>query len=787
MGASQRDADLEDLVRQRVRGTDEYRPRILRPHLPADLRELLTLMHDLHIDVHDTLLMQLGELVKLRHPKEKFSEAALVAAVSKELDGVAPAHYGVWVYYPWASRLVHLLDEPDFVAVRTSRNQYKITPAEQQMLATKRVGIIGLSVGQTIALALAMERSCGEIRLADFDILELSNLNRVRTSLASLALPKAVAVAREIAELDPFLPVDCFFDGITDATIDPFLTDGGALDLLIEVCDGLDAKLLARQRARAAGISVLMQTSDRGMVDVERFDREPRRPLLHGLIDDLDYTALTGLSNEEKVPHILAMLGIDTTSERLKASMLEVEQTISTWPQLAGAVMLGSAVVSDVARRILLDQFHDSGRFFVDLQELIADRHAPTSSVQLLQQRIPLSREAMTVAAEACALPPVPFGKELDSDAVPRLVEAATCAPSGGNTQPWQWLYYSGRLYLFCDPSRGSFLDIASTASYVALGAAAENLILQAHADGLHVQFHRPPTDNQHLVAVFTFGADARDVPSAEAHPCDGLAEAITVRATNRTLGPRRPLADAQLQRLQQIVQTVPGARLDLVTSSGQLDEVSAIVGATERIRLCNRASHRDFVNEIRWTDGEARVTGDGIDLATIDLSATERAGLSVARSWPVVAAVKQWGGGTAFEQLARKSIDTASCVGLLTMPRWTRRAFFDGGRAMQRLWLSATLQGIAVQPVGTAIFLFARMLHAEGAGLDERGLAELQDLRKGFVDVFPVVSEQRGEILLFRLTAAAEPRTRALRRPVHDVLSFAPINDDERGHHRDR
>jgi hypothetical protein len=59
MGASQRDADLEDLVRQRVRGTDEYRPRILRPHLPADLRELLTLMRDLHIDVHDTLLMQL--------------------------------------------------------------------------------------------------------------------------------------------------------------------------------------------------------------------------------------------------------------------------------------------------------------------------------------------------------------------------------------------------------------------------------------------------------------------------------------------------------------------------------------------------------------------------------------------------------------------------------------------------------------------------------------------------------------------------------------------------------
>lgn len=82
--------------------------------------------------------------------------------------------HGVWVYFPWNKTLVHLLDQEEFLFVRTNRNRDKITEQEQQILAKKKIGIIGLSVGQSVALTLAMERSVGELRLADFDCLELS-------------------------------------------------------------------------------------------------------------------------------------------------------------------------------------------------------------------------------------------------------------------------------------------------------------------------------------------------------------------------------------------------------------------------------------------------------------------------------------------------------------------------------------------------------------------------------------------------------------------------------------
>ena len=43
-------------------------------------------------------------------------------------------------------------------------------------------------------------------------------------------------------------------------------------------------KLLVREMARERRIPVLMETSDRGVLDVERFDLEPDRPIFHGLL-----------------------------------------------------------------------------------------------------------------------------------------------------------------------------------------------------------------------------------------------------------------------------------------------------------------------------------------------------------------------------------------------------------------------------------------------------------------------------------------------------------------------
>lgn len=324
------------------------------------------------INTFDKIEIQVGELFKLRAPTKKYNQSHLNELVEEFFRSENRDLYGNWVYYPWSHSLVHLLAEEEFAFVRTGRNRYKITEEEQLIMSSKKIGVVGLSVGQSVALCLAMERTFQELRIADFDTLELSNMNRIRTKVSNLGLEKTRIVVQEIAEIDPYLNVKVFNDGLTEDNIDAFFSDGGDLDLLIEECDSLDMKILSRIKAKSLKIPVLMDTSDRGMIDVERFDLEPDRLIFHGMLSKFgDEKELLNTMEENRGQIMMSILDFDKLSQRAKISINEIGKSISTWPQLASSVVMGGAMCAYFAKVLLCGQSKYSGRFYVDLDEFI--------------------------------------------------------------------------------------------------------------------------------------------------------------------------------------------------------------------------------------------------------------------------------------------------------------------------------------------------------------------------------------------------------------------------------
>jgi molybdopterin/thiamine biosynthesis adenylyltransferase len=362
-------------------GSMIYRPVYFRINNKLEQEELKALINsNPDIIIYDSISGQLAELIRLNNPQKRLTKEESEAQINLHTGGDLNK-YGVWVYYPWSKKIVHTLDEEEFARVRTSRNVYKITPEEIAILKTKKIGIIGLSVGQSIALTLAMERTCGELRLADFDEIELSNMNRIKVNVQDLGLNKSIVAARQIAELDPFINVICFTEGINLNTIDNFFTGGGKLDILVEECDGIDIKILGRIKAKSLGIPVIMDTNDKGMLDVERFDLEPHRPIFHGKVSELELLnpdeltkKLNNLTIPEKIGYLAKIIGMENLSAAMKKSVEEMNKSIVGWPQLASAVTLGGAMITDVSRKILLNQFNHSGRYFVDFDDLLQEK-----------------------------------------------------------------------------------------------------------------------------------------------------------------------------------------------------------------------------------------------------------------------------------------------------------------------------------------------------------------------------------------------------------------------------
>ena len=105
---------------------------------------------------------------------------------------------GNWVYFPWSSKLVHILKEDDFQKVRTARNKNLITEEEQKKFYNTTVGIGGLSIGSSVAFLLVLQGGAKHIKLADMDRLALSNTNRILMGVDNLGVLKVEMAARRM-------------------------------------------------------------------------------------------------------------------------------------------------------------------------------------------------------------------------------------------------------------------------------------------------------------------------------------------------------------------------------------------------------------------------------------------------------------------------------------------------------------------------------------------------------------------------------------------------------------
>ena len=161
--------------------------------------------------------------------------------------------------------------------------------------------------------------------------------------------------------------------------------------------------------------------------------------------------------------------------------MIEVEETISTWPQTGAEVILGGATMSLAVRRIALGQPLDSGRRYVDLEELLTTPDAES------KQQLTQPREEAAVST-ANTLNDIP-------EHIQFVVSQAMLAPSGGNSQPWQFYYDREVLWLCHDKQRSyNLLDPNCTGAYLALGAALKNISIAAAHRGYRMDCETFPT-----------------------------------------------------------------------------------------------------------------------------------------------------------------------------------------------------------------------------------------------------------------------------------------------------
>jgi nitroreductase len=285
-----------------------------------------------------------------------------------------------------------------------------------------------------------------------------------------------------------------------------------------------------------------------------------------------------------------------------------------------------------------------------------------------------------------------------------QLVEAASWAPSGENAQPWR--------FIASGSGTGTVLDIKvaadrdrspynwnNRASYVAVGAAIENILLVAPTLGLNARVELLPDDADALHAArITFGECA-----ARAEP---LAEYVRERTTNRKPFKKEPLKDAERASLNAAAQA-EGADLRLIETREGIGKLAAAAATQERILFANRSLHHFFFSHINWNDAEDIRNKAGFFIDTLELVPPARLIMKLLRSWRRARiCTRLFRINALISGENAKLYASCAAVGALFSKDDTPREALRAGMTIQRVWLEATRHGLYIQPLAGITFL---------------------------------------------------------------------------------
>ena len=118
------------------------------------------------------------------------------------------------------------------------------TPGVHAKLNVAVVGIAGLGgLGSSIAVALARV-GVGTLVVADFDVVEPSNLNRQQYFIDQIGQSKTEALVSNLKRINPYVEVEAHILKLTPETIFPLF---GKVDVMIEAFDRADQKAMLLQ------------------------------------------------------------------------------------------------------------------------------------------------------------------------------------------------------------------------------------------------------------------------------------------------------------------------------------------------------------------------------------------------------------------------------------------------------------------------------------------------------------------------------------------------------------
>jgi len=316
---------------------------------------------------------------------------------------------------------------------------------------------------------------------------------------------------------------------------------------------------------------------------------------------------------------------------------------------------------------------------------------------------------------------------------IKEMIHYATLAPSGHNTQPWQFLIRDNCVVVYPDHSRRlPVVDPDDHALFISLGCALENLIVAANHMGYRAQVdYLPPDEGRECIRV---GLVKETVDSDPV-----LFAAIPERQSTRSQYDGNPIPTEHLEQLEKAGEQ-DGVSLRIFSDIKEIEPIIELAKEANIAQFSDQAFVRELIQWIRFSKKEALTRLDGLNAASM--------GLPFGPNWLGKFIINHFATPKGEAKKCEKLIRASSGLALFIAKSNDKESWIKLGQSFERLALKATA------------------LNLKHAHLNMP--CEVLEVRKKLQRHLGLENEH--PLLLIRI-GYANPRPRSYRRPVDDVL----------------
>jgi nitroreductase len=346
-----------------------------------------------------------------------------------------------------------------------------------------------------------------------------------------------------------------------------------------------------------------------------------------------------------------------------------------------------------------------------------------------------------------------------------QILEAGNTAPSGENCQPWHFFVREGIIELHLLPERDrSAYSWGQRAAFLSCGSVVENIVIQASARGYRTDVvYFPNRADEWHIANMTLNKDGKI-------PTDPLAPVIKARVTNRKPYKTNPLSDKERKALFDASAQADG-NFAFVENRRDINRLSLVGSTNELVMLANQLLHKFFFSHVNWTKEEDEKKKIGFYIKTLELPPPAEAMFKVFRHWPVMRIL----GAIGFNRIVAKqngaTNSAAAGIGAFMIDRTEPIDFVKVGRAIERLWLTATAHRLAFQPLTGVLFFKLKIDAGEGAVFSRQEQKLVLDAYQDAAQIFNAGGKHIA--FMFRIGHGDAPSAQAVRFPLKDVVTM--------------